>query len=74
MSSDRRTQLDNSLYPEELAHISKILKALNDTDVLMYLDGELNYYNDNADRIAIFWFDSEVEQWRVQIGLFNEQA
>lgn len=72
--TDRRTQLDNSLYPDELERIAKILKVLNDNDVLLYLDGELSFYNENADRIAIFWCDGEAEAWRVQIGLLNEQA
>ena len=71
--TDRRTQLDNSLYPDELSMIAKIVETLNSHNCLM-LDGELNYYNENADRIAIFWFDAEAETWRVQIGLFNEQA
>ena len=65
--TDRRTQLQYSLYPDEFERIAKILKVLNDNDVLLYLDGELTYYNENADPLAIFWCDGESESWRVQI-------
>jgi hypothetical protein len=67
-----RAQLDNSMYPDELAHIARVLDALNQHNCLMCLDGELSYHDENANRIAIFWFDSEAETWRVQIGLLNE--
>lgn len=66
-------RLDNSMYPEELEHIVNVLKALNGSNFLMCLDGELSYHDENANRIAIFWFDGEAEQWRVQIGLLNEE-
>lgn len=62
-----------SIYVDEAQKIADILKELNNSTNLAYLDGELRYFNENADCLALFWYDGEAESWRVHIGVHENK-
>ena len=63
--------VSKSLYLDELRAITKALEALS--TLPGGVEGEVEYVNNNFDRIAKFWFNTEIEEWMVIVNVKRER-
>lgn len=59
--------IKQSWYIDDVEDVLNVMQSLK--QLPGGLSGELDYFDSNGDRIAEFWYNTEIEQWMVKMNI-----
>ena len=60
----RADRVKTALYPDDLREVMKIAETVS---AVKGIDGEFTVYRDDGEELAVIWWDSETEEWLINM-------